>query len=313
MKILLTSTSFQDTPGAHQLLLNEQGFEVDTMRGPLKTEVLIPIIHQYDGVICGDDEYTREVLMAGKSGKLKVLSKYGIGLDKIDLDAAKELGIIVTNCPGVNHTTVAEHVFALLLSYCKHIPEEIGHTREGNWKRITGTEILGKTIGIVGLGKIGKEVALRAKAFGMQIHAYDLVADEEFNTQLGITFHRELESMLPQCDIISLHTGLNSSTRHMFNASRFNQMKTGSILINTARGELVELIALIENLDSRHLKAYLTDVLEEEPMKHDHPLRNYSNVFITPHIGSRTYESVVRQGTMAVENLLNQLNHVNKH
>ncbi len=307
MKILLTSTSFQDTPGEHQILLNNQGFEIDTLRGPVKSEVLLPIIHQYDGVICGDDEYTREVLMAGKRGKLKVLSKYGIGLDKIDLDAARELGIIITNCPGVNHTTVAEHVFALLLSYCKHIPEEIGHTRKGNWERITGTEIFGKTIGIVGLGNIGKEVALRAKAFGMQVHAYDLVSDEEFNTKLGITFHRELESMLPQCDIISLHTGLTPSTRHMFNASRFNRMKNGSILINTARGELVELNALIENLDNHHLKAYLTDVLEEEPMKQDHPLRNYANVYITPHIGSRTFESVQRQGILAVNNLIKNL------
>lgn len=313
MKILLTSTSFQDTPGDHQSLLNDQGFEVDTLRGPVKSDVLLPIIHQYDGVICGDDEYTREVLLAGKSGKLKVLSKYGIGLDKIDLDTASELGIVVTNCPGVNHTTVAEHVFALLLSFCKHIPEEIDHTRHGNWKRITGTEIWGKTMGIVGLGKIGKEVAIRAKAFGMHVHAYDIVADKAFNMQYDIIFHQKLESMLPHCDIITLHAALNPSTRHIINASRFRQMKNGSILINTARGELVELNSLIENLDNGHLKAYLTDVLEVEPMKSDHPLRNYPNVYITPHIGSRTYESVVRQGIMAVENLLNQLKYVNKH
>lgn len=313
MKILLTSTSFQDTPGKHQFLLNEQGFEIDTLRGPVKSEVLLPIIHQYDGVICGDDEFTREVLKAGKSGKLKVLSKYGIGLDKIDLDAANELGIIVTNCPGANHTTVAEHVFALLLSFCKHIPEEIDHTRHGNWKRITGIEIWEKTMGIVGLGKIGKEVAIRAKAFGMHVHAYDIVADEAFNMQYDIIFHQKLESMLPHCDIITLHTTLNPSTRHIINASRFRQMKNGSILINTARGELVELTSLIENLDNGHLKAYLTDVLEEEPMKSDHPLINYPNVYITPHIGSRTYESVVRQGIMAVENLLNQLKYVNNH
>jgi D-3-phosphoglycerate dehydrogenase len=307
MKILLTSTSFQDTPGAHQLLLNEQGFEVDTMRGPLKAEVLIPIIHQYDGVICGDDEYTREVLMAGKSGKLKVLSKYGIGLDKIDLDAARELGIIVTNCPGVNHTTVAEHVFALLLSYCKHIPEEIGHTREGNWKRITGTEIWGKTMGIVGLGNIGKEVAVRAKAFGMKVLAYDVKPDVSFIKQHQIKHYSSLQRMLPLCDIISLHTPLNESTKSLFNKSLFNFVKKGSILINTARGELVDLDALIENLNTKHLKAYLTDVLEEEPMKHDHPLRNYTNVYITPHIGSRTFESVQRQGILAVNNLIKNL------
>jgi D-3-phosphoglycerate dehydrogenase len=245
--------------------------------------------------------------MAGKSGKLKVLSKYGIGLDKIDLGAARELGIIVTNCPGVNHTTVAEHVFALLLSYCKHIPEEIGHTREGNWKRITGTEIWGKTMGIVGLGNIGKEVAVRAKAFGMKVLAYDVKPDVSFIKQHQIKHYSSLQRMLPLCDIISLHTPLNESTKSLFNKSLFNFVKKGSILINTARGELVDLDALIENLNTKHLKAYLTDVLEEEPMKRDHPLRNYTNVYITPHIGSRTFESVQRQGILAVNNLIKNL------
>ncbi|MCX7744167.1 MAG: phosphoglycerate dehydrogenase [Flavobacteriales bacterium] len=312
MKILLTSTSFQDTPGEHHALLNSNDFEVDRLRGPLKAEILKPIIHQYDGIICGDDEYTREVLLAGKQGKLKVISKYGIGLDKIDLEAAKELGITVTNCPGVNHTTVAEHVFALLLSYCKHIPDEINYTRQGEWKRITGIEIWGKTIGIVGLGNIGKEVALRAIAFGLKVHAYDINPDMEFISKHQIMLHDSFESILPLCDILSLHVGLSKATKHLLNTKRFSILKPGCILINTARGELVELHPLIENLQNKRLRAYLTDVLEEEPMPKDHPLKNIPNVFITPHIGSRTYESVVRQGTMAVKNLLNHLIYANK-
>lgn len=312
MKILLTSTSFQDTPGEHHTLLSNQGFEVDTLRGPVKAEVLLPIIHQYDGIICGDDEYNREVLLAGKKGKLKVISKYGIGLDKIDLDAAKEIGITVTNCSGVNHTTVAEHVFALLLSYCKHIPDEINFTRLGEWKRITGTEIWGKTLGIVGLGKIGKEVAIRAKAFGLQVHVYEINPDMEFISNQQIIRHDTLESLLPLCDILSLHVGLSKATKYLLNEKRLSILKPNCILINTARGELVELNALIKNLKNKHLQAYLTDVLEEEPMPKDHPLKNFSNVFITPHIGSRTYESVVRQGSMAVKNLLNHLIYASK-
>ena len=308
MKILLTSTSFQDTPGKHHDLLEKAGLEIDTLRGPVKTDVLLPIISQYDGVICGDDEYTRSVIAEGKKGKLKVISKYGIGLDKIDLPAAKELGIVVTNCPGVNHTTVAEHVFALLLSYVKHIPAEINHTRQGEWKRYTGHEIFGKTMAIIGLGKIGKEVAKRATAFGLQVIGYDQYWDEDFARQYQVEKAGSVEEILPQADIISLHTDLNANTRHIISAEKIkNHIKPGCIIINTARGELVELDGLVWGLDNQVVKAYLTDVLEEEPMKPDHVLQKYPNVFITPHIGSRTFESVERQGSMAVENLLMHL------
>jgi D-3-phosphoglycerate dehydrogenase len=305
MKILLTSTSFQDTPGKHQELLKATGFEVDTLRGPVKQQVLLPIIGLYDGVICGDDEYTKEVIAAGKQGKLKVISKYGIGLDKIDLPAAKELDVPVTNCPGVNHTTVAEHVFALLLSFVKHIPAELAHTKNGEWTRYTGNEIFGKTLGIIGLGKIGKEVAKRAAAFGLNLVAFDQYWDDDFTRELGITRANTVEDLLSSSDIISLHTDLNVHTKHIISRSRIeNNLKNNCIIINTARGELIEMDGLIEGLKSKKIKGYLTDVLEEEPMTKDHPLKNYPNVFITPHIGSRTFESVERQGSMAVENLL---------
>ncbi len=309
MKILLTSTSFQDTPGNHQELLKATGYEVDNLRGPVKADVLLPIIGNYDGVICGDDEYTAEVIEAGKKGQLKVISKYGIGLDKIDLTAAKEWDIPVTNCPGVNHTTVAEHVFALLLSFVKHIPTELAHTKNGEWTRYTGNEIFGKTIGIIGLGKIGKEVAKRASAFGLTIIAFDQYWDQDFANTYQITQANTPNELLAKSDIISLHTDLNAQTKHIISTDRIkNILKQDAIIINTARGELVELEGLIWGLNEKKIKGYLTDVLEEEPMKKDHPLKNYSNVFITPHIGSRTFESVERQGTMAVENLLKFLN-----
>jgi D-3-phosphoglycerate dehydrogenase len=309
MRILLTSTSFQDTPGKHQELLKATGFEVDTLRGPVKKEALLPIISQYDGIICGDDEYTKEVIAEGKKGKLKVISKYGIGLDKIDLVAAKELNIPVTNCPGVNHTTVAEHVFALLLSFVKHIPQELAHTKNGEWTRYTGNEIYGKTMGIIGLGKIGKEVAIRAQAFGLRTIAYDQYWDENFADKFQINRCDTPEELFANCDIISLHTDLNKDTRNIISSKRIKEnMKQDCILINTARGELVEMEGLLWALKEKKIKGYLTDVLEEEPMKQDHPLRKYDNVFITPHIGSRTFESVERQGTMAVENLLQHLN-----
>lgn len=308
MRILLTSTSFQDTPGKHQEMLKATGYVVDVLRGPVKKEVLLPVIAQYDGVICGDDEYTEDVIAAGKSGKLKVISKYGIGLDKIDLNAAKALGVPVTNCPGVNHTTVAEHVFGLLLSFSKHIPEELQHTKKGEWTRYTGSEIFGKTIGIMGLGKIGKEVAKRAAAFGMSIIAFDKYWDEAFATPYNVERADKPEDLFLKADVISLNMDLNADTKHIVSEQVFKSiLKPNVIIINTARGELVDLNGLIWALDHNKIKGYLTDVLEEEPMPLNHPLKNYSNVYITPHIGSRTFESVERQGSMAVENLLNHL------
>jgi D-3-phosphoglycerate dehydrogenase len=136
MKILLTTTSFQDTPGKHHDLLNSQNWDIDYLRGPVDESVLLPIIHKYDGVICGDDEYTREVIKAGKKGKLKVLSKYGVGLDRIDLEAAKEFGIGVTNVPGINQVSVSEHVLALLFTFSKNIHLQYNSVQTGSWKEV---------------------------------------------------------------------------------------------------------------------------------------------------------------------------------
>ncbi|MCC7051235.1 MAG: phosphoglycerate dehydrogenase [Bacteroidia bacterium] len=307
-KILLTSASFKETPGKHHELLKNTGFEIDVLLGPLKEGVLKPIIAKYDGVICGDDEYTSKVIEEGSKGKLKVLSKYGIGLDKINLDTAKQFNVKVTNCPGVNHTTVAEHVFALLLSYCKNIPQEINYTRSGQWKRITGTEIYGKSLGIFGLGKIGKEVAKRANAFGLTVMAYDKYWDTEFANTNAVTQIHTPEELCSKADIICLNMDLNAESKGIISEKIIKEnLKQNCIIINTARGELISLKGLLYGLENKIIKAYLTDVLEEEPMPINHPLKLLENVFITPHVGSRTFESVERQGSMAVENLINAL------
>ena len=304
---MLTSTSFQDTPGRHHDLLNAQGFAIDTLRGPLSADELLPVINKYDGIICGDDEVNADVIQAAVDGKLKVISKYGIGLDKIDISAAEKYGIPVINCPGANHITVAEHVFALLLAYYKNIPQEVELTKSGKWERLIGHEIYGKTIGIVGLGRIGKEVAKRAIIFGLNVLAYDLVIDEKFVSRNRIMVESSLENLFEKSDIVSLHINLTSDSFHIVSKDLLTKhAKKGLILINTARGDLVDLDALIYGFEKRILGAYLTDVLDQEPMPENHPLINYENVMITPHIGSRTFESVERQGIMAVENLINE-------
>ncbi len=307
MKILLTSTSFQDTPGTHQEKLYSVGLEIDTLRGPVKEDVLLPIIADYDGIICGDDEITEKVIKKGKEGKLKIISKYGVGLDKINLQAAKHLGMPVTNCPGVNHVTVAEHVIALLFTYYKNIHLEYNITKAGGWKRFVGHELFGKKIGILGLGKIGKELAIRAKALGLYVYAFDPYTDKEFiqNNEIQLMF--SVEELIKDIDILSLNLPLNDKTKGLVNYDLLLKAKRKLVIVNTSRALIIHQNSLIKALQSKIIRAYLTDVMDEEPMPKNHPLLQFDNVLITPHIGSRTYESVQRQGLMAVENLFNAL------
>ena len=303
MRILLTTTSFQDTPGLHQIKLKESGFTIDYLRGPLKEEILLPIISKYDGIICGDDEITRGVLVNASKGKLKVISKYGIGLDKIDLEAAKEFKIKVCNTPGVNHIAVAEHIFALLLSFYKNIHLEHSFTKNGKWKRLIGQEIFKKKIGILGLGRIGKELSLRSKAFGLHVKVYDTFIDEIFLHDNNLESAKSPEDLIADIDILAITLPLNQFTIGMINEELISKSNKNLVIVNTSRALLIDQKSLIKLLKNKKIKAYLTDVLEIEPMIENHPLLEFDNVLITPHIGSRTYESVQRQGLMAVENM----------
>ncbi|MBM3954569.1 MAG: 3-phosphoglycerate dehydrogenase [Planctomycetes bacterium] len=305
-RILLTTTSFQDTPGEHHAALAATGWEVVTARGPLSEEATLAALADADATICGDDMLTRRVLDA-TAPRLKVVSKYGIGVDKIDVARCTELGIPVLFTPGVNHTTVAEHAFLLLLSLEKHLLFHADSTRAGGWKRQTGRELLGKTIGIVGLGRIGKEVAIRARAFGMPVIAHDVFWDDDFARDHGVARSATLAELLAAADYVSLHTNLTPETRHLVNAASIATMKPGAIVINCARGEIVDTAAVVDALRSGRLRGYGTDVLDEEPPPADHPLLRLPNCVVTPHVGSRTLESVQRQAMAAVTNLVRAL------
>ena len=306
MKILLTTTSLQDTPGPHHAMLEEKGYEIVRERGPLPEARMLELAGDFDAFLCGDDAVTRAVLKKSLP-RLKVVAKYGIGLDKVDVPAATELGLPVTFCPGVNHTTVAEHTFGLLLALYRQIVEQDNAVHQGQWKRLTGHELMGKTIGIAGLGRICKEVAVRAKAFGMEVLGYDLYWDDQFATQHGIARVADIEDLLRRSDIISLHMNLTPETRHFINAERLKLFKKNAVLLNCARGELVDSAALASALDACAIAGYGADVLDEEPPLPSHPLLQCRHAVITPHIGSRTYESVVRQATMAAQNMINIL------
>jgi D-3-phosphoglycerate dehydrogenase / 2-oxoglutarate reductase len=301
-QVLITTTSLQDTPGGHQEILKSSGWSLTYARGPLSEDQIFDLVGDFDGIICGDDVFSRRVLEKCLP-KLQFLSKYGIGVDKIDVNAATELGIPLFFTPGVNHTTVAEHVFMLLLMLVKQAPFHVAATRAGQWKRRTGNEIMGKTIAIVGMGRIGKEVAIRARAFGLNVVGYDLYWDEAFASSHQVQRAETLDEIWPIADIISLHTNLTPETHHLIRAESIAKMKPGVLLLNCARGEIVQTDDLVAALQSAQVGGYGTDVLDEEPPPADHPLLHLENCIVTPHIGSRTYESVVRQATMAITNL----------
>jgi D-3-phosphoglycerate dehydrogenase len=306
-RILLTTTSFQDTPGGHHDLLRSTGWEIITARGPLNEADTLALVGEVDGYICGDDAITRKVLEKARP-RLKVLSKYGIGVDKIDVKSATEFGIPLLFTPGVNHTTVAEHTFLLLLALEKNFLYHTDSTRANGWKRKTGHELLEKTIGIIGLGRIGKEVAIRARAFGMNVIAHDLYWDEAFAAAHQVKRAASIDEIYAVSDYISLHTNLTPQTRDMINATSIAKMKPGVLLLNCARGEVVHTADLVEALKSGRVGGYGTDVLDQEPPTPNHPLLSLPNVVCTPHVASRTYESVVRQATTAVKNLILAMN-----
>jgi D-3-phosphoglycerate dehydrogenase len=305
-RILITTTSFQDTPGAHHEMLEKAGFEIERARGPLPEAEILKLVGSHDGILCGDDAFTRPVLQKCLP-RLKVLSKYGIGVDKIDVPAATELRIPVTFCPGVNHVTVAEHTFGLLLSLTRLIPWQDATVKKGEWKRSTGRELAGKTLGILGLGRIGKEVAKRAVAFEMKVCAFDVTWDEAFAKQHGVERKAAAEDVLRASDVVSLHMNLTDGNKEFVNATRLALMKEGAYLLNCARGALIHEADVAAALKSGQLGGYGADVVEPEPIAKSNPLLAAPNVVLTPHVGSRTYESVERQASMAAENLIRVL------
>jgi len=307
-RVLLTTTSFQDTPGTHQDLLNSQDWEIIRARGPLSEAEMLDLAGDFDAFLCGDDAITSSVIDKSLP-RLQTISKYGIGLDKIDVEYATEKKIPVLFTPGVNHTTVAEHTFGLLLGITKDIQSNAVAVQNGEWvagwKKPVGNEIMGKTIGILGLGRIGKEVAIRAKAFGMEIIAFDPYFDEDFSEEYGVKKCADMDEVLHNSDVVSLHCFLTKETEDMINAAKIAEMRDGVIVLNCARGELVNTNDIASALKSGKVGGYGADVLDAEPPAPDHILIGAPNCIITSHIGSRTHESVQRQANRCLHNAIN--------
>ena len=229
--------------------------------------------------------------LLAKARKLRVIGRAGVGVDNIDLDAATRKGIAVMNTPGANAVAVAEHALAMMLAMARHLCRANELTHAGKWekKSLQGTELRGKTLGVVGLGRIGMEVARRARAFGMEIVAHDPFVSTVVAKEQGIRMGK-LEEIYGAADYLTLHVGLTPQTIGMINADSIKQMKRGVRLVNCARGELVDEAALAQGLKHGHITAAALDVFAEEPLKNS-PLAAMENVILTPHIGGSTHEA----------------------
>lgn len=286
--------------------LTEAGIQTvyDGWHGGRTEEEMIALLRDVDAVLADIDPFTPRVL--ANANRLKVISRPGVGYDAIDLREASARGIVVCTTPGSNRHSVAELTFALILQCARKITENEAEVRRGGWTRVVGHEIAGSTLGIIGLGTIGKEVAQRARAFEMRILAHDLVQDQQFAEEHQVTYVT-LEQLLQESDYVSLHIFLDRRTHHLINAERLAMMKPSAYLINTARGPIVDEEALIEALEEKRIAGAALDVFTREPLPMDSRLRALENVYLYPHLAGSTQEVFRASGMMAAENVIRVL------
>lgn len=298
-RILVTPTSYAKTDPRLRIGLESLVGEViyNTLGRPLTSEEVKSMLPGCDGYIAGVDTIDRNALEG--ADRLKVIARYGVGVDNIDLEAAKEKGIIVTNTPGANAVSVAELTVGLMIALARRVIEAVSATRAGEWPRLMGTSLEGKEIGLLGLGAVGKQVARRLQGFDCTIIAHDPVPDLEFAQKYGV-------EILPQADVVrradflSLHLPLLPETRGMVNAEFIAQMKRGAFLINTARGELVDEQALLEALQSGHLRGAALDTFVKQPPDPDNPLLALPQVIATPLMGAHADSATNAMGWAAL-------------
>lgn len=288
-----------------QKLIESPEVELDIRPG-LDRETLISIIGQYDALLVrSQTKVTADIIAAGK--KLKAIGRAGVGVDNIDVEAATRHGVVVVNAPDGNTISTAEHTFAMLMALARHIPQACASIKSGKWDRksFVGVELRGKTLGIVGLGRIGTEVAKRAMAFGMRVLAYDPFLTRERANQLGVET-ASVDELCARADFITVHTPLTKETRHLIGPAQFAKMKPGVRVLNCARGGIIDEKALLEALERGIVAGAALDVFEEEPPK-DNPLLALDQVIATPHLGASTVEAQINVAIDVGEEILNIL------
>ncbi|MBU6410507.1 MAG: phosphoglycerate dehydrogenase, partial [Verrucomicrobia bacterium] len=269
---------------------------------------LLPLVVDAVGlVVRSETKVTRKVIEAAP--KLRVVGRAGVGVDNVDIEAATQHGTVVMNTPGGNTVTTAELSFTMLLSLARHVPEAHATMLAGKWDRklFQGCELAGKTLGILGMGRIGTEVAKRAIAFGMSVIAYDPYLTESRAQAVGAVFASDVDQVYLAADFITVHMPVTSETKHMLNAAAFAKMKPGVRIVNCARGEIIVENDLIAALESGKVAGAALDVFSAEPLQADHPFRKQKNLILTPHLGASTNEAQEKCGIEAAEVLTGYL------
>ncbi len=301
-KVLITPRSFEKIKDKFEEIFRKENIEVITnpFGRVLTEEEMKELVKDVDGLIVGIDPVTSEVLKS--ANKLRVISKYGVGVDNIDLEASKRRNIIVTNTPGANSNAVAELTVGLIINVLRKINLSDKKTREGNWDRFIGNELSEKTLGVIGTGSIGKRVVELLRGFNLRVLCFDKYPDYEWALREKV-FYVTLQELLEKSDVITIHVPLTNETYHMISERELNMLKRNAVIINTSRGGIVDEKALYNFLKEGRILGAGLDVFEKEPPI-DSPLLKLDNVVVTSHIGAHTEEAVINMARIAVENLV---------
>lgn len=290
------------SPKGIALFQQRPEFNVTVLEKRLSEAELIEVVKDVEAmVVRSETKITKKVLEAAP--KLRVVGRAGVGVDNVDVEAATQRGVVVMNTPGGNTITTAELTFFMLGALARHIAHAHGSMVAGKWDRklFQGTELNGKTLGVLGMGRIGSEVAKRALAFGMKVLAYDPFLTESRARQLGVELVQDTDAVYRTADFITVHMPVTEQTRGMLNAEAFAKMKPGVRIVNCARGEIIEENDLIAALESKKVAGAALDVFSQEPLPADHPFRKLPNVLLTPHLGASTKEAQEKCGIEVAE------------
>lgn len=301
LRVVATARSYCAHDGPHQQIVRDAGIELVLAAGddPLDAAALARVAADADGLILGLDHCDASVFAAAP--RLRAIARYGVGTDSVDLEAARRHGVTVTNTPGANTTAVAELTLALMLALARDVPAAASAARAGEWRRARGWELAGKTLGLIGLGQIGRAVAERARGFGMTVVAHDPYTSAPADVE-----QLDLDALWPRADVISLHVGLDPSTHHLIDADVIARCKPTAVIVNTARGGLIDEDALADALLSGTIAGAAADVFEREPPG-DSPLLPLPNFIATPHLGATTREATQRMGIAAAAEVVAML------
>ena len=302
-KVLVTATNYSTYCSAAKALLEENGVEVieNPYGRPMTRDELLTVVGDIDGAVVGVDTWNEKIF--AHAPKLRAMARFGVGVDNIDLAAAKAHGIQVTNAKGMNSNPVAELTVGLILSTLRNVPAFNASIREGKWDRFMGRDLAGMTVGLLGFGDIAQRVAKKLSGFDVSICAYDLYPNLEKARELNVEMV-SMEEALHRADVVCMHLPSLPSTHQIMDAQTFGMMKDGSYFINTARGALVDETALAQALRSGKLTAAAIDVFGQEPVRRDNPLFALPNLFATPHTAAETYDTYHNVGLATARQLL---------